>query len=244
MTTLELVPDPPYSRVRVIVTGATGGHLYRDDGNGPVIVRNGYTITGEAALDDYEAPVDVPVTYYLDDATETVTLPGTSGPFLIHPTDPLRNMAVTVVEDDPVTVTAPGTVHQVLAAPLPLVTYTARNLYETELSLWVEWERRHALETLLSDGSPVLLKAPAGCAFDGGWYWVESYRRRNTDRRATRGMRVEARTVRVETPGGYISADPTNSYAAIVAFHTDYADVAAAHPSYLDLLQTPHPHPI
>ena len=233
MTTLTLVADPARSRVQVIVTGLGAdapATVYRTEPGGTAQpVRGGVAVAGDGVvLDDYEAPLGVVLTYSVaPDATgtavasDTITLDGTVlGPILIHPTDPTRNLPVTLVDDTPVTAVAPGTVHHVLGADLPLVTYTRRNDVRRSITLWTPYSGKRAVFDATADGSPMLLKVPAGCPGVTGWRWLETIvaEKRRGDVTGRSGVDVTIDAVDIATPAGFITTDPGNSWAAVEQF--------------------------
>ena len=235
MTTLTLVADPNLSRVQVLVTGLGAdapATVWRSAaGADPLPVRGAVSLTGDGVVsDDYEAPLGVLLTYTVVPdtppgspaaATATTTLDGTAlGPILVHPTDPTRNLPVTVVDDTPVTARSPGTVHHVLGAPLPTVTYTRRNDVQRTLTLWAPYTGKRALFDATADGSPMLLKVPAGCPAVSGWRWLETITatKRRNDVTGARGVDVSIAAYDIATPSGYITTDPANSWAAVQAF--------------------------
>jgi hypothetical protein len=243
--TLTAYVDPARSRVQLFARpGVTAQQVPAtltrvEPGGVRVPVRQGTGLIGDAVIDDYECPLDVPVTYELDPDgdTVTVTLPGTAGPVLVHPTDPTRNLFVAVVDDTPVEARTPGTVHRVVGRALPLVTHTTRNDVRRELVLWLPYAELPALWTLTADGSPLLVKIPAGCAVEVGWRWPERVRvvKRARDRRGTRGVDVELDAFDVDTPAGPITADPVNSWAAVREYVGTWEQVDTTYPSWLDV---------
>lgn len=247
MSSLALFPDPARSLVQAVVTGLdVPASLVRVEPRGPVPVRGGGALTGAGAfVDDYECPLDVEVEYRLVDdtsgdvlASQTITLDGSVlGAVLVHPTDPGRLLPVRVVDDTPVEARTPGTVHHVIGLDLPLVTYTRRNDVRRLLRLWTPYAGLPAVWDATDDGSPMLLKVPAGCAAVHGWRWLERIRgtKRGEDPTGARGVDVEVEAVDVATPAGVVSSAPGNSWGAVRQNLDTWADVAASFDTWLDV---------
>lgn len=240
MTTLTLTPDPTYGRVRVIVTDAQGGTLTRDGAP----VRGATAVYGDRIVDDYEAPLNQPVTYSLDGATATGTLTVTgAGGYLSHPTDPQLLLRVTVESDDGWEWSAPGAAHQVLGSEWPVVTHNRRTVHRGTLVLITPYTDREAVKALLVTGSPLLLRVPPDCPVDSMWFWPERARRSKigTPDRFV-GLRWELDYQKVTAPAGEVTQDPSNSWDAVIVTHPTWTDLAADHPTWSDLLVEAHPH--
>ena len=180
MTALTLNPDATLARMRIVVDDAAGGTLTRTGPDGRTYaVRAGKDLTGDHLIDDYECPLGVPVTYALDGVEQTGQL-DVDTPWLTHPTMPTLNLPVTLVDDDDWTWSAPGTVHEPIDSPWPVVVWTARSRHEGTLRLSSSWDQRHAIVELCEDGAPLLLRVPPGCYADDGWLWPSSIRRRKS----------------------------------------------------------------
>lgn len=259
MTTLDLFPDPARSRVQMFLAPTvTPITVYRHpdpDPGAAVPVRGAVSVTSDTIVDDYECPLDVPVTYLAvpDDpaapveATATVTLDGSviGLPVLVHPTDPTRNLPVVLVDDTPVEAVSRGTVHHIIGARLPVVTHGPRNDVRRELRVWVAYDALPLVWQATDDGSPLLVKVPAGCALTPGWRWVERIvaAKRGQDPRGRQGMNLTLTTFDVDTPTGYVTADPVNSWAAVQAYTPGgtWQAVKDTYPTWLDVRTTTFP---
>lgn len=253
MTTLDLFPDPSRSRVQVIVTGLDEpSTVYRDEPRRSLPVRGAVALTGSGAVvDDYECPLDVDVDYRVVPvaggpavAAASTRLDGSVlGAVLVHPTDPDRLLPVRVVDDTPVEARTPGTVHHVIGLDLPLVTYTRRNDVRRTLTLWTPYTGLPALWDATDDGSPMLLKVPAGCAAVHGWRWLERIRatKRAQDPTGAHGVDVELDAFDIAIPAGFVTSDPQNSWAAVLTNVGTWADVEQSFDSWLDVRTTLFP---
>lgn len=174
MSTVTATPQPTLGTVTLAMTGLpAGAELTRDQGNGPELVRGGTALpSGDLTITDHEAPLDVPLVYRVTGGGESVTTLQGVGSWLTHPDG--RSMRVTIQNDDPLDYGADGQAHDVLGALLPLITYYPRSTRTGNLALQVPWADRPNLWSLIADGSPLLLRVPAGCQVDGGWGWAES----------------------------------------------------------------------
>lgn len=248
LATLTLYPDPDRSRVQVFVVPGQGDTVtvYRVDEHGArVPVRGGVGVSRDVILDDYECPLDVEVDYVVaadTDPTGTLasastTLSGSAGPCLVHPTDPTRNVFVTLVDDTPVEATSRGTVHHVIGSSLPVVTHGPRNDVRRELRLWVPYSGAPAVWQATDDGSPLLVKVPAGCAAVPGWRWVERITavKRGQDPTGHRGFDLTLDSFDVDTPAGYITADPVNSWAAVKTYAGTWQNVKDTYATWADV---------
>mgnify|MGYP001813275579 CR=1 FL=1 len=242
MTTLTLTPDPTYGRMRVIVQDGEGGTLTRDGDP----VRGAAAVWGDRIVDDYECPLDVQVTYVLEDGSATGTLASTGlGGYLSHPTDPTLLMGpVTVESDDDWQWTAPGTAHPVLGASAPVVTHSLRTIHEGTLELLIPYADRDALKALLVTGSPLLLRVPAACPVDDMWFWPEVAGRTWLAPQPSAGglLRFTLDYQKVAKPGGEVTQDPSNSWSAVTVTHPTWTDLTTSHATWLDVLVTAHPH--
>lgn len=244
MTTIELNPDPALARMRVVVVDGTGGTLERLDPDAvwrPV--RGGAQITGAALVDDYETPLGVDLVYRLDGVEVTGRLDGVDAPWLTHPTRPDLNRAVTLIDDDDWTWSAPGTVHELLDAPYPAVVWTRRTEHRGTIELTSTWAERAAVRALFADGSPLLLRVPPGCYADDSWVWVETLRRRKSDRFDPSAVWWQLEYQRVDDPPGVITLDPSNSWAALLVTHPSWSELVTAHADWAEVVLTAHPHP-
>lgn len=237
MTSLTLAPDTSLARMRIVILGGAGGTLTRDG----TPVRGGQNVTGDRMLDDYEAPFGVPLTYALDGATATDVLDVTSC-WLTHPTDPTLNRPVTVGDDNQWQWEAPGTAHRVLGSSWPVVTHSRRIVRQGTLTVYSTWDGQETMAELLLPGTPLLLRVPPGAALHDLWLWPQSViRGRLGAPTQDNKVRWDLTYQRVAAPGGEVTQDPTNSWAAVAVSYTDWAEIPTVHESWTSLWLTPHP---
>ncbi|WP_256788783.1 hypothetical protein [Frankia sp. AvcI1] len=162
----------------------------RSDPTGTVIpVRSAAPATltsGQWVGADVEAPADRPVWYTATEPagsaviSQPVTLPGSTGYWLISPGRPSLSMRITPAEDHATTKnrTLPQGVFQVLGREDPIVVSGRRWAPTTTLKiLTFTDEERRALEALLDDGQTLYYRAPAADAAgdDSGYIAVGAY---------------------------------------------------------------------
>ena len=240
MTTLTLTPDPVYGRMRVIVQDAQGGVLFRDGEP----VRGATAVFGDRIVDDYEVPLNRPVTYQLEtgSATGSLTVTGGGG-YISHPTDPTLLRHVTVESDDDWQWSAPGTAHPILGSEWPVVTHTRRTVHEGSLLLVTPYADQERIKDILVTGSPLLLRVPPECPVSDMWFWPQTVTRSKIGTASTfSGLRWDMRYQKVAKPGGEVTQDPSNSWDAVVVTHPTWTDLAASHATWLDVLVEAHPH--
>lgn len=170
-------------RVRLDVSGAVGTtiYVYRTDPDGSVVtVRQGDPIEGFAppagTIYDYEAPFDQAVTYKAVDGSSTATsgaVTASSGgtPWLIHPGLPLNSVPLAVLDWPTWTRPIETGVFQPIGRRLRVAVATRRQSVEGTLTAYTDSPTtRAALEALLDDGSPLLLKGTS--RENAGSLWV------------------------------------------------------------------------
>ena len=204
-------------------------------------VRGGQSVTGDLILDDYECPFGVLVQYTVGSATDFATL-DVPDVWLTHPTDPTRSMAVTLVDDDEYTWSAPGTVHEPLDSAWPQVVWRARTVHQGQLVVVTSWAQRADMKRLVADGSPLLLRVPPGCTADDLWLWPSAVSRRKVTPHNPAAVVWALAYQRVDDPAGEVTFDPSNAWAAVVVTHPSWTDLMAAHADWVDVQLTPHPH--
>lgn len=161
-----------------VAAGTTRVWLRRVSPSGEsVYVRGAFDLAVSAPttlqLYDYEAPLNVPLTYYAEagnDASElsvevsaAITLPSTSteSPWIVDLAQPANSQPVTVEQLAALSYAVPSGVHRVLARRSPIVLSNVAGLptFELGFATATEAERVKARATLGS-GTPFLLKTP------------------------------------------------------------------------------------
>lgn len=237
MTMLTLAPDPDLGRMRIVVQDGAGGALTR---NG-VTVRGGEALTGDAIVDDYEAPFGVDLVYELDDSGAVTGRLDVTSAWLTSATDP--GMPVTVRDQDPRTYTAPGRTYQPLGSNWPVAVHTVRSVHEGTLDLLADHAQSNQLRDLIADGTPLLLRTPAGCTVDDMWLWPGVIDRTRQGPATNPLWLWSMQYQRVQDPSGSVTIDPSNAWAAVTATHPTWDELVASHPTWFDVALTPHPHP-
>lgn len=235
MTTLTATPNPAAGSVTLAMTALPADAvLTRDAGNGPEIVRGADSLpAGDLTIIDSEAPLDVPLVYQVTGPAEAITQLQGIGSWLTHPDG--RSMRVTVQNDDPLEYGSDGQAHDVLGSLLPLVTYYPRSTRTGDLALRIPWADRATLWSLVSDGSPLLLRAPAGCMLDSGWLWPESIQHTHAVNAPDAQVTLQYR--RVAAPPLTGTTPPVAwTWAAVDSTWADWSAVVAARASWADLL--------
>jgi hypothetical protein len=186
MATLTATVDDALGKVTLSLTGVAGGvtgaTISRQDPAGNVqVVRNGdpaNTTSGSWSGEDFEAPLDVAMTYYAWNAvTPSATPIGTSSAVTVssatllaagdnawlgHPGKPSLNKAVLVREFKLGTRASRATTHNIIGRATPLAQSLRRSAYNGTVTLRVTGEDELAdINTLLDDGQVLLMRAPA-----------------------------------------------------------------------------------
>lgn len=170
------VTDPDNGVITLALTGAgvDTATITRTDAQGNIVaVRNGdpATITaGSWNGSDYEAPLDVPVSYRVTDVdssavldtTTTVTLASGGRFWLGHPGKPTLNITPVVREIQPGTRKARSQNFDILGRTLPVGQSLRRASYSGTLVLRARDEDElWGINEILDDGHVLLMRAPA-----------------------------------------------------------------------------------
>lgn len=176
--TATAVPSTGRVTLAITWTGASYLNIVRVQDGGIYPVRGGSPIgsTGSVTFSDPEAPLDTPVTYRASSPTypyqvlqsNQVTLTSNGWSWLTHPNRPdLSTQLLVEFNPEKERGIAEG-VYPVLGREKPIVrtdgvrksaSYTLPCLTET----WPAWV---SMRQILADGSPLLLRTPAGYPFD------------------------------------------------------------------------------
>ncbi|MEV4417034.1 hypothetical protein [Catellatospora sp. NPDC049609] len=252
---LAATPDPAGSRVRVdlywpgireatVVRVHPDGSTHQVRGGDPALVCTGW------ARWDYEAPLDVEVTYQAtsperDGSTavsDAVTLASGTEAWLKHPTRPSLNLLLTIRSLGPRQRQArrgvlvaplrpdPIVVHGAFGAPSGLVTVETDG--DADLA---------AIDAILADGSDLLLQLPPEW---GSHQWYVSVDRRGADRlepllptllveHVSLAFDVTAR------PDGEAEGGDDHTYQVLADAYGSYNGVRAGETSYLEMSMAP-----
>lgn len=172
---------PSTGRVTLTVTWAAAAYynVYRyQGGSEPVPVRGGYPVAGYGSVtfSDAEAPLDVPVYYAVTSTTypyqsltsNTVTLASSGSTWLTHPRQPALSTKLIVERNPQKTRSVATAYYPVIGRTRPIaVTAGVRSAPTYTLDAFTETSaQRDNMLALLADGSPILLRTPAGYGFD------------------------------------------------------------------------------
>jgi hypothetical protein len=172
---LVVTADPTNARFTLDLTWSyTSATISRyDPDNVWRFVRNchpGTVTAGHWVGDDYEAPLDAEVFYYVRDASTTTpytsaryTLSGNSATWLRHLATPALSQVVYPVQPPDLTRKAVGTTFAILGRADPIATTMTRQSANGQLILRTDTAAdRLSLVRLLSDGSVLQLACPGG----------------------------------------------------------------------------------
>jgi hypothetical protein len=132
---------------------------------------------GALALDDYEWPSGVELTYrvrsytsggYLDVVTGTITASLVDEVWLKFPARPFLNRRVTVTDYGPITRAARAGVFDIVGRNLPVAVTDVRGSRRCELELMsITSAEADDLDLALASGDVIFLHTPAGCPVPG-----------------------------------------------------------------------------
>lgn len=242
---LTTYPDGAAGRVLIVYEGVTGPASMTRTVDGVALpVRSGQALDDGGLVIDYEAPLGVAVTYTLDGATSTTTVPTDgAGAWLVHPTDPSLSMRVTVVTDDANEWEAPGQVLEPIGSRDPIVVYRPRSRHRGSLIFRTSWEQRQDVIALFADGGPILVNPPQACPLEWEWMWgaLRGQRKGND---AKGGIEWTLEYQRMAPPVGSITTPDTNTWLAAREDpdHLTWTAAGAYHATWESLLVTNHPH--
>jgi hypothetical protein len=255
--TVALTPGPePGIDVTVTSTGTmTAVTLWRVVGTLQEKVRL-QPIPGATSrtVTDFELPWGVPVSYKAtvttsggttSSSSEQITIDSTIA-WLIHPNltslsmplDQQNASLMGVVSLGDATYGSTATVHQVIGANLPIVTWVGPRLAPvlTMTVATVDVDEENALRTVVNDQTPLLFRFPAswGLNWDDGYYHVGDV----TVGRVIQYAGDPRRTftlplTRVAAPAGLQA--PVWDYPSLAAAFPDYPSMAAAYADYPSL---------
>jgi hypothetical protein len=251
---LTATADDAGGFVALALTGA-GSLIYtitRTDGAGNTgTVRNGdpaIPSAGSWVGNDYEAPLDSTLTYAatltttpftVTTATSTVTLSGSGGPWLGHPGKPSLNIRILVADYVTGGRAARAQVLNVLGRARPVGQSIRRASPTGSLKVRIAGQDAlDALDALLDDGAPLLLRGPANWIGYGTKYLqigdteCERLTRVATDDRFLVTLpwtEVDRQAGTAEGGAGYRWDDVMTAYAT-------WSDLAAGEATWLDVL--------
>jgi hypothetical protein len=179
--TVTATAQSPQGRVQIAVAwpAAQYIHVYRIQDGTATRVRGASPSpdpSGTQTVYDYEAPLDVSVSYkittpwlaFASIASNTVTLASSSSTWLGHPSNPTWNIQVRIKEFPTRIRSIERGVFRVVGRSRPVVvTGGLRQDAVGDLCFYTETIAENtALRRILADGAPLLLRAPAGYDWD------------------------------------------------------------------------------
>jgi hypothetical protein len=253
MATLTATSFTAGGYVHLLLSGAaanTGHTVTRTDSAGNVVtVRSGDPATTDATGawngQDYESPMDSPVTYTAKAGATTVatsaevTLASGGLPWLIHPGKPSRNFRPVVREFRLGGTGARAVVHAVIGRTLPVGQSLRRSSYTGELEIFcVDAADLLEVETILEDGHVLLYRAPGSWVGQGTRYVqigdtkVERLTRVGTDGR----FRVTLPWTEVGRPAGLAQVGPGFMWSDVTAAYSTWNVLMALNPTWNNVL--------
>jgi hypothetical protein len=179
--TVTATAVPATGRVTVVVSwsSAVFFNVYRVEDGSPVPVRGAFPVSapgGSVTFSDVEAPLDIPVYYRVTTPTylfqvissNTVTLTSSGATWITHPTNPDVSANLVVERNPakarPIDQALFRVIGRTRAVP---VTSGDRFAPDYTLDAFTETQaQRDNMLALLADGSPLLIRTPAGYGFD------------------------------------------------------------------------------
>jgi hypothetical protein len=245
--------DAANARVQVSVTGATDatGYIQRLDATGASAnIRNGEpaTYTAGAWTDyDYEAPMDVPVSYRVLSAdlttvqastAGTVTLASNGATWLKHPSQPTLNGVLKVTSLDNLLRKVPQGVFYVQGRPLPVVTSGRRFAPTGDLICYTETlAERQWLLNLLTSGQVLLLSTPDGYGLGNLYVSVGDVPEDRKTPIVDNPVRSWTLPLTVtDRPVGVSTAGTGNTWADVLTYYPTWADVVRTKATWGDLV--------
>jgi hypothetical protein len=241
--------EPSYARIRLTVSGATGAEatISRiDPDNSIVPVRSAAPlepISGTAEVYDYEAPLNVPVKYQVDDGatvytTSTMTLTVTQA-WLKSPHLPTLNVLVKLREMPAFNRSRPRGVHRVLNRSKPIVTSGKLSGKEGNVTFLTGNDTAYdAMEAFLSQTSVALLQIP-GSRFNQIYLALGDV----NETPLTKFQQEDSfwwsfDVVEVETPTGDLEGNPTSTYNSLKdGTITNYTNLKTVKSNYLAVMR-------
>lgn len=243
--------DIPNSRIGLAVTGATGstGYIRRINPDGSAsTVRNGEPATfssGAWSDYDYEAPMDLAVTYQVLSSDQTtvqatsssVTLASNDKTWLKDPTVPSLNFALKVTSLPELTRDLPQGIFWVAGRRFPVITSGQRFVPTAELSCYTETvAERQAMLNILSSGRVLQLSTPDGYGWGALYAGVGTV----TEARKTLAdnpVRQWALPLTVTDRPAYVSSAASgNTWGDVIANYATWADVIRLKATWGDLI--------
>jgi hypothetical protein len=244
--------DIPNSRVSLAVTGASGatGYIRRTNPDGTAAtVRNGEpaTFTAGAWSDyDYEAPMDLAVTYQALSSDQTtvqatsssVTLASNDKTWLKDPTVPALNFVLKVTSMGDLTRDLPTGVFFVAGRTYPVVTTGHRFAPTGDLVVYTEtFAERQAMLNILSTGRVLQLSTPDGYGLGAYYVGVGAVVEHRPTAIADNPVRHWTLPLTVTDRPAYVSSAASgNTWADVVSNYATWADVIRLKATWNDLI--------
>lgn len=249
--------DAANSRIILSVTGASGatGYIRRANPDGSAnTVRNGEpaTFTSGAWSDyDYEAPMDLAVTYQVLSSDQTtvqatsssVTLPSNDKSWLKDPTLPALNFVVKVTSMGDLSRDLPIGVFYVAGRRYPVVTTAQRFVPTGDLVCYTEtFAERQAMLDILSSGRVLQFATPDGYGWGTYYVAVGAVTEHRQTPIADNPVRVWTLPLTITDRPAYVSSAASgNTWGDVVSNYATWADVIRLKATWNDLVSAVAP---
>lgn len=248
--TLTPSADPTYARIRLTVASATATevNIWRIDpfSNELIPVRNGdpiVTVSGGAEVYDYEAPLNLPITYQVDDGATSVqstpTTIVTTQSWLKAPGFPSMNQLIKLREMPKLARQRPKGVHNVLNRKKPIVTYgTLSSLNGSMTLLTGNEDATEAMLAFLEETGVAYLQIP-GSRFSEKYLALGDVGEGPLTRLQTEdSVDWEIEIIEVDRPDGGLEGNPTSTYDSLRdGTITNYTNLKTTKSSYLAVMR-------
>lgn len=241
--------DPAYARIRLTVSGAVGSEatIWRLNSDGIQIpVRNAdplFPISGTAEVYDYEAPINTPVTYQVDDnstvyTAAAVTLTVTQA-WLKNPFFPSQNQIIKLRAMPTLQRTRPMGVHNVLGRKYPIVAYGTLSSKSGTMGLLTGNEAAtEAMATFLDYSGLAYLQIPdsrfSEMYLSIGDVGEEPLTRLQSEDSVWWSLNV----IEIDRPDGGLEGNPTSTYDSLRdGTITNYTNLKTTKASYLAVMR-------
>jgi hypothetical protein len=249
---ITVTADTANSRISLAVTGATGGtgYIRRTNPDGSAnTVRNGEpaTFTAGAWSDyDYEAPMDLAVTYQVLSSDQTtvqatsssVTLASGDKTWLKDPSVPTLNFVLKVTAMGDLSRELPMGVFYVAGRTYPVVTTGRRFVPTGEVVCYTEtFAERQAMLNILSSGRVLQLSTPDGYGWGAYYVTVGTVNEHRPTPIADNSVRHWTLPLTITDRPAYVSSAASgNTWGDVVSNYATWADVIRLKATWNDLI--------
>lgn len=241
--------------INFVAEGATQVSVGRNDPDGfSYLLRAGDKVTlsaGLATVEDFEAPLDVPVSYVATKVTPApppaasatsavVTIPSNDLVWLKDPAYPSRNMVVPIVTSIPqlLSVSRAG-VFPILDRAAPIVVANRRQLPTGTLTIHTLTDgQRQQVADLMARGSVVMLQANPSTGWGSRYIHVTDVTEARVGLVSEPARRWSMPFLVVDRPEGLsVAATTAKTWASVKAIYPTWADLKATAKTWEQLLE-------